>query len=71
MVLLLKSCKFIGSVYIYYSFDAGITWSGVQKLVAFDSIAHDWFGTSVSVFGDMVAVGSPQNDEKGINAGIC
>tara|TARA_Y100000782_G_scaffold115484_1_gene159036 strand:- start:2978 stop:6289 length:3312 start_codon:yes stop_codon:yes gene_type:complete len=50
-----------GAAYIFdYN---GTSWSETQKLVPTDRGAQDWFGVSVSVFGDNAVVGAYQEDE--------
>ena len=57
-----------GSAYIF-RYD-GSTWVEEQKLLAGDGAGGDGFGSSVSVFGDTVIVGSGGDDnKKGVNAG--
>lgn len=47
---------------------SGSTWSQQAKLLAPDGDARDWFGSSVSVNGDRVLVGAPNEDEQGTRA---
>ena len=47
-----------GSAYVYVG--AGSTWGQQGKLLASDGAAGDGFGSSVSLDGDRVVVGSPQ-----------
>lgn len=49
-----------GAVYVY-DFD-GTAWSETTKLFASDPEANDLFGTSVSLEGDVMAVGAPFGD---------
>ena len=39
------------------------------KLLASDGTAYDWFGTSVSISGDVALVGADGNDDKGDESG--
>jgi uncharacterized repeat protein (TIGR01451 family) len=48
-----------GSSYVFVR--SGTTWSEQQKLLASDALANDNFGSSASLFGDSVVVGSPRN----------
>jgi hypothetical protein len=50
-----------GSVYVFTRSDG--SWRQQQKLTASDAASGDLFGTSVSVDGDTVVVGSPGNAE--------
>lgn len=52
-----------GAVYIY-DFN-GSDWNQVAKLTAYDGTANDWFGVSVSLSGDRLAVGAYQADISG------
>jgi len=52
-----------GSAYIFVR--SGLTWTQQQKLIAGDGAANDQFGLSVSISGDIVAVGSPFNQVSG------
>lgn len=57
-----------GSVYVFTR--TGTTWSQQQKLTASDSAAGDYFGYSVSVSGDSLAIGAFQGDvQSTINTG--
>jgi hypothetical protein len=60
-----------GSAYIFaLSGGVGSAWTQIHKLVAADGGAADQFGRSISLSGDLLAVGSVYDDnEKGINAG--
>ena len=49
-----------GSAYIFVR--SGSTWVEQQKLFASDGATRDYFGSSVSVFGDTVVVGAPFHD---------
>jgi len=51
-----------GSAYLFERDGSG-TWNEVQKIVASDRAADDWFGSSVSISGDYVIVGAHQEDE--------
>ena len=55
----------VGAVYVYRHNHADNTWHEMQ-LLASDGAVNDWFGTSVSMSGDMLAVGAPR---KNTNAG--
>jgi len=50
-----------GSAYILYN-NAG-TWEQMQKIVASDRAAADWFGYSVAISGDYAIIGAYQDDE--------
>ena len=52
-----------GSAYIFKTSDAGNTWTQVQKIVAGDRAASDYFGSSVSISGGNAFVGAYQEDE--------
>lgn len=57
-----------GAVYVYVHY--GVAWSEIQKLLAADGSAGDWFGVSVAVHWDVIVVGAYYDDnEKGTNAG--
>ena len=51
-----------------YEYD-GVAWAqiGGQRMIG--DASQDWFGSSVSLSGDFVAVGAPFNDGAGIDAG--
>ena len=49
-------------MYIFLSFDDdGSVWSEVQKLLPSDGAGQDTFGSSVSVYAGILAVGSSGN----------
>lgn len=50
-----------GSAYIFKN-ESG-TWTQVQKIVASDRSAQDWFGSSVDIYGDYAVVGAHKEDE--------
>ena len=56
-----------GSAYVFTR--SGGTWTQQAKLNASDGAAEDDFGYSVSVDGDAVVIGAPNDDDKGINSG--
>ena len=59
----------IGSAYIYVTSDSGSTWSQRCKIVASDSAADDRFGVSVSIYGNVIVIGSRWDDDKGKDSG--
>lgn len=55
-----------GSVYIYSRNEGGAdVWGFVAKLVASDADSFDYFGSSVSIDGDTLAVGAPYDEGGG------
>jgi hypothetical protein len=44
-------------------------WGQVEKLIAGDPAAYDYFGHSVSISGNAVVVGAPYDDDEGNDAG--
>ncbi len=57
-----------GSAYVFKRTDAA--WSQEEKLIASDGESGDWFGISVSIYGDYVFVGADADDNSnGVNAG--
>jgi hypothetical protein len=57
-----------GSAYVFVR--TGTTWSLQQKLLASDAASGDYFGATVSVSGDALAVGGPLHDTPaGVDAG--
>jgi|GEM_PF-722432 len=62
------SCS--GSTYIFErNKDGADTWGQVQKLIASDGAGYDYFGRSVSISGDTVAVGADGDDDNGSRSG--
>ena len=57
-----------GSAYVYTR-TAGNTWMQQFKLTALDSEADDEFGYSVAISGNLAIVGSPSDDDGGVNSG--
>ena len=55
-----------GSAYVYEKVNG--VWTGT-KLTASDAAAHDYFGRSISVHDDLVAVGAHYNDDNGSASG--
>ena len=59
-----------GSVYVFGRNHGGTdNWGQVAKITPDDGAERDWFGSSVSVSGDIAVVGAYGNDDKGINSG--
>jgi len=56
-----------GSAYIFEK-DVSGNWVEVQKIVASDRAANDYFGWSVSISGDYLVVGAYQEDEDELGA---
>jgi hypothetical protein len=56
-----------GSAYVFH-FD-GTSWSEQQKLLASDGAESDLFGRTLSVSGEVVAVGAYQDDDNGSQSG--
>lgn len=47
----------------------GTTWTEIQELAPNDGANGDWFGRAVSLDGDTLAIGAPQDDDRGLNSG--
>jgi hypothetical protein len=56
-----------GSAYVFKR--NGSTWTQQAKLTASDAAEGDWFGVSVSVWGDTAVVGSSFDDDAGLYSG--
>jgi len=56
-----------GASYIFVR--SGMSWSQQAKLTASDATTGDKFGTAVSISGERVIVGSPEDDETFSNSG--
>lgn len=56
-----------GSVYVFKR--TGSTWTAVQRLTAADAAVNDDFGTSVSISGNTIVVGAPQDSSTGSKLG--
>jgi len=56
-----------GSAYVFTR--SGSTWSQQAKLTASDAADFDFFGVSVAISGDSIAVGAQLNDNAATNAG--
>lgn len=56
-----------GSAYVFTRSDS--TWSQEAELMAEDATNTDLFGASVSLDGNIAAVGAPRDDENGENSG--
>ena len=58
-----------GSVY-YYRRDVGTdTWGLVTKMSPSDGAAGDRFGDSLAVHGSLLAIGAPEDDDRGLKSG--
>jgi hypothetical protein len=59
-----------GAVYVFDRNEGGFdSWGQVAKLVAYQSASGDYFGSSVSISGSIVVVGSSGDDDNGTNSG--
>ena len=56
-----------GAAYVF-GFN-GATWVDEDTLTATDAATNDRFGTAVDIDGDVIVVGSPENDDNGTNSG--
>jgi hypothetical protein len=56
-----------GSAYVFEL--SGGTWNETAKLTASDGAEDDNFGYSVSLFGDRVLIGAPNDDDNAIDSG--
>lgn len=56
-----------GSAYVFV-YD-GFEWIQEAKLLASDGAAHDIFGVSVALDGDVALVGAPEHDANGLDSG--
>ncbi|MCK5194773.1 MAG: FG-GAP repeat protein [Desulfobulbaceae bacterium] len=56
-----------GSAYVFY-FD-GNSWAQIEKLTAADASASDYFGKSVSIYGDHALIGAYGDDINGETSG--
>ena len=59
--------KSSGSAYVFYN--DGSNWLFEQKLTASDGVISDFFGHSVSIYGDYAIVGAYGDDDNGIFSG--
>ena len=59
--------KDTGAAYVFAR--TGTVWSEDLKLSASDGAKGDFFGEAVSVFGSMVLVGAPRDDDAGVSSG--
>lgn len=56
-----------GSAYIFKT--DGIVWTEEVKITAADGVAWGYFGLSVSISGDYAIIGSPGDDDNGLESG--
>nr|NQU89873.1 FG-GAP repeat protein [Bacteroidota bacterium] len=59
--------KLSGAAYVFYN--DGNNWLFEQKLTASDGVASDFFGHSVSIYGDYAIIGAFGDDDNGILSG--
>ncbi len=59
-----------GAAYVFQRMQGGLdNWGQVQKLMASDPEASDYFGMDVAVWGDVIVVGAADEDTGGSRAG--
>jgi len=68
VVGVMKQPDFTGSAYIFDR--SGSTWTEQDILTAIPSLSGDWFGSSLAVSGDTLAVSTPVNAEAASSSGI-
>jgi hypothetical protein len=56
---------YAGAAYVFSRLGVDSMWSQEQKLTASDGAASDYFGYSVSMYGDVIAVGCDGCDPAG------
>jgi murein DD-endopeptidase MepM/ murein hydrolase activator NlpD len=56
-----------GAAYIFKR--EGVTWVEQAKILASDGTKYDYFGSSVSISGEYIIVGAPQDDDNGESSG--
>ncbi len=56
-----------GSAYVFTRI--GVSWTQQDKLLAIDASGGDRFGHSVALYGEIAAIGAPETDALGIDAG--
>ncbi len=59
--------KWTGAAYVYSR--TGTVWTEDTKLFASDGAKDDLYGESVSISGAIIVVGSPRDDDAGVNSG--
>jgi hypothetical protein len=55
---------------VYTSSAPGGVWTQMQKLLANDGAAIDFFGFAVSVYSNVTVVGAYRDDDKGTDSGV-
>jgi hypothetical protein len=63
----LNSASYAGSAYLFRKTSTG--WEQEVKLAGTDSTSRDYFGSSVSLWGDTAVIGAPYHDSPVSNAG--
>ena len=58
-----------GAVYVFERLEGSDSWGEVQKLTAQDSTSNEFFGYSVAINNDTLAVGTPLSNDKGLISG--
>lgn len=58
-----------GSVHIFKRSPGELTWRPVKELRPSDGALFDTFGSAVTIAGELVAVGSPDDDDQGQSSG--
>ena len=53
---------YLGSAYLYRSFDGGETWSELSAFIASDAQNGDEYGAAVSMDYEIFAVGAPKDN---------
>ena len=70
ILLYIIFCLPLGSAYFFITKNSGSTWSQTYKVISPDSASNDNFGWSVSLYKNTAVIGSPYDDDKGMNSGI-
>jgi hypothetical protein len=56
-----------GSIYVFEYND--VRWNEIEKIIAYDGDAGDYYGLPVEIKGDYILVAARNDDDKGTNAG--
>ena len=59
----------VGSATVFSTTNGGLSWTQKQSLEGSSSASGDWFGNSVSLFGNTIAVGVHLDDAATGDAG--
>lgn len=60
----------LGAAFVFQTFDSGVSWTQLSKILAYDGMADDFFGSNgISLYEDVLMVGAEKDGDFGDDSG--